>query len=151
MTTIVPSDDAAVPFVSSLFTVEFPGLASGRFNSVSGLGFDITETSSTQRTAEGKTVTRFSPGTVKYGSLTLKRDLTGNKEFWDWHDKMCKGEGLYEDGSIVIQDLAGNEVDRWNVSKAWPSKWSAADLSADADDVLTEEIELQVEFMERAS
>ncbi len=151
MTTIVPSDDSATPFVSSLFTVEFPGLASGRFNSVSGLGFDITETSSTQRTAEGKTVTRYSPGTVKYASLTLKRDLTGNKEFWDWHDKMCKGEGLYEDGSIVIQNLAGEEVDRWNVFKAWPSKWSAADLSADADDVLTEEIELQVEFMERAS
>lgn len=150
MTTIVPSDETSTPFVSSLFTVEFGELASGRFNSVSGLSFDIEEVSSTQRTAEGKTVTQFSPGTVKYAALTLKRDFTGNKEFWDWHDKMCKGEGLYQDGSVVIHDLGGKEVDRWNISKAWPSKWSASDLSAGSDDVLTEEIELQIEFMERA-
>lgn len=150
MTTIVASDATSSPFVSSLFTVEFGTLASGKFNSVSGLSFDIEEVSSTQRTAEGKTLTLFSPGTVKYSALTLKRDFTGNKEFWEWHDAMCKGEGKYTDGSIVIHDLAGVEVDRWSILKAWPSKWSASDLSAGSDDILTEEVELQIEFMERA-
>ena len=47
--------------------------------------------------------------------------------------------------------LAHTEVDRWNILRAWPSKWSVSDLDASTDDVLTEEIELQIEFIERVS
>ncbi len=149
MTTIVPGDATSTAIVSSMFAVEFKEIALGYFTDVSGLSIDIEEVQSTFRTAEGKTVTRFSAGTVKYGTITLKREFTGNREFWDWHDKMCKGEKLFSDGSIVLYDLAGTEVDRWNILKAWPSKWSVSDLDAGSDDVLIEEIELQIEFLER--
>ncbi|HSL74036.1 MAG TPA: phage tail protein [Ilumatobacteraceae bacterium] len=149
MTTIVPGDDTSTSIVSSLFAVEFAQVASGEFTDVSGLNIDIEEVQSTYRTADGKSITRFSAGTVKYSTITLKREFNGNREFWDWHDKMCKGEKLYTDGSIVLHDLAGTEVDRWNVLKAWPSKWSVSDLDAGSDDVLVEEIELQIEGLER--
>ncbi len=151
MTTIVPGDATSTAIVSSLFSVEFGQIASGEFTEASGLSIDIEEVQSTKVTADGKTVTTFSAGTVKYSTITLKREFNGNKEFWDWHDKMCKGEELFEDGSIVLYNLARTEVDRWNVLKAWPSKWSVSDLDAGSDDVLVEEIEMQIEFLERAN
>lgn len=150
MTTIVPGDASQQAFISSAFAVEFKELAQGLFTEVSGLSLDIEEVESTRITADGKTVTRFSPGTVKYATITLKREFNGDKEFWAWHDAMCNGQGQYTDGSIVVYDVAGTEVDRWNIQKAWPSKWSVSDLDASSDDPLIEEIEMQIEFLERA-
>lgn len=149
MTTIVPSAENQTPIISSRFAVEFGTIASGLFTEASGLALDIEEVKSTRITADGKSVTRFSPGTVKYATITLKREFNGDKEFWTWHDDMCKGKAVYTDGSIVMYGLDGTEVDRWNISKAWPSKWSVTDLDASSDDVVTEEIELQIEFLER--
>jgi phage tail-like protein len=150
MTTIVPGDATTTAIISSTFAVEFGPLAQGMFTEVSGLAFDIEEVKSTRITAAGRSVTRFSPGTVKYGTITLKREFNGDKEFWTWHEDMCKGKRAYQDGSIVLYDLDGTEVDRWNISRAWPSKWSVSDLDAGSDDVMTEEIEMQIEFLERA-
>lgn len=150
MTTIVPGDTSTTAIISSTFAVEFGTVASGMFTEASGLGMDIEEVKSTRVTADGKSVTRFSPGTVKYNTITLKREFNGNKEFWTWHDEMCKGLRKYTDGSIVLYDLNGKEADRWNILRAWPSKWSVSDLDASGDDAMTEEIELQIEFLERA-
>ncbi len=65
MTTIVPGD-ANTAITSSTFGVEFGTVASGFFTEASGLGMDIEEIKSTRITALGKSVTKFSPGTVKY-------------------------------------------------------------------------------------
>lgn len=150
MTTIVPSDASNTAIISSTFAVEFGTIASGMFTEASGLGMDIEEVKSTRIGPDGKSVTRFSPGTVKYQTITLKREFNGDKEFWTWHDDMCKGKNVYTDGAIVLYSLDGKEVDRWNILRAWPSKWSVSDLDAGGDDVMTEEIELQIEFLERA-
>lgn len=149
MTTIVPGDKTTTAIISSLFSVEFGTVAEGMFTEASGLAVDIEEVKSTRVTLLGKSVTRFSPGTVKYATITLKREFNGDKDFWKWHDDMCKGKKLYTDGAIVLFDLDGTEVDRWNILRAWPSKWSVSDLDASGDDVMTEEIELQIEHLER--
>lgn len=148
MTTIVPSDATQTAIISSTFAVDF-GTIKGMFTEASGLSMDIEEVKSTRVTADGKSVTRFSPGTVKYATITLKREFSGSREFWNWHDDMCKGKRAYTDGAIVMYDLDGSEVDRWNILRAWPSKWSVSDLDAGGDDVMTEEIELQIEHLER--
>ena len=54
-----------------------------------------------------------------------------------------------KEGSIVVYDLAGDEIDRWNFEAAWPSKWSASDLEAGSDSVMIEEVTMAVERMER--
>lgn len=149
MTTIVPSDDTNTAIISSTFAVEFGTIATGMFTEASGLSMDIEEVKSTRITKDGKSVTRFSPGTVKYSTITLKREFNGDKEFWTWHNEMCEGKRKYTDGSIVMYDLGNTEVDRWNILRAWPSKWTVSDLDAGSDDVMTEEIELQIEFLER--
>src|SRR5690606_17652919 len=102
MTTIVPSDDTNTAIISSTFAVEFGTIASGMFTEASGLSMDIEEVKSTRIGPDGKSVTRFSPGTVKYQTVTLKREFNGDKEFWTWHDEMCQGKKVYTDGAIVL-------------------------------------------------
>lgn len=148
MTTIVPGSTETTPFLSSLFNVEF-GPAGGVFTEVSGLSIDIEEVESVVVNESGKEVTRWTPGTVKYSEITLKREFTGDRAFWDWHIKMVEGQNAFEDGSVVLYDLGGTEVSRWNINKAWPSKWSCSDLDAGSGDAMIEEITLQIEFLER--
>ncbi|BAN02618.1 phage tail protein [Ilumatobacter coccineus] len=148
MTTIVPGSTETTPFVSSLFNVEF-AKAGGVFTEVSGLNIDIEEVESVVVNEQGKEVTRWTPGTVKYSEITLKREFTGDRKFWDWHIEMVEGQESYEDGAIVLYHLGGNEVSRWTINRAWPSKWSCSDLDAGSGDAMIEEITLQIEFLER--
>lgn len=148
MTTIVPGDETNTPIIGSLFAVEL-GPVSGYFTEVTGLGMDIEEVAITRINEQGKSITQYIPGTVKYGTITLKRTCTADKSFWDWHHAICEGKRDYLDGAIVLYDLAGTELDRWTLLKAWPSKWSVSDLDASSDNAITEEIELQIEFLER--
>ena len=66
-------------------------------------------------------------------------------------EKIATKDGKVErkSGSIVVYDLAGEEIDRWNFENAWPSKWSASDLDSGSDAVVIEEVTLAVEHMER--
>lgn len=152
MTTVVPGSDTQRPFVASRFVVEF-GALKGVFTDVSGLSIDIEEVESTIVNEQGQQVTRWTPGTVNYGEITLKREFTGDKAFWDWHQQMAEGkrdEG-YRNGSISLYDLNGDLLDSWSVERAWPSKWSASDLDSGSADPMIEEITLQIELLKRGS
>lgn len=149
MTTVVPSSNDQAALISSLFTVEFTPVGTELFTEVSGLSMDIEEVPVKYVNANQQTVTRYVPGTVKYATITLKRQFTGDKKFWLWHQEMAQGKQSYSDGSIVLFALDGTEMDRWSVGKAWPSKWSVSDLDASSDDPITEEIEMQIEYLER--
>ncbi len=152
MTTIVASSDEQRPFVASRFTVKF-GSLEGVFSDVSGLSIDIEEVESTIVTAKGEQITRWTPGTVNYGELTLKREFTGDKGFWDWHMEMVRGDRKagYRDGSITMYDLDGSILDSWSIEKAWASKWSASDLDSGSADPLIEEVTIQLEFLKRGA
>lgn len=147
MTTITPGDSANTPLVSSRFTVEF-GALKGSFTEVSGLSIDIEEVESVV-TKDGKDIARWSPGTVKYSEITLKREFTGDKAFWEWHIKMADGEEDYRDGSVTLHNLKGDATTSWGIKRAWPSKWSCSDLDAGSGDAMVEDVTLQIEFLER--
>jgi phage tail-like protein len=44
---------------------------------------------------------------------------------------------------------SGTETGRWTFTNAWPSKWSASDLDVGSDDVMSEEVTLQIEHIQR--
>jgi phage tail-like protein len=152
MTTVVASSDDQRPFVASRFVVEF-GSCKGTFTEVSGLSIDIEEVESVIVTEKGEQITRWTPGTVNYGELTLKREFSKDKAFWDWHMEMVKGDRKagYRDGSITLYDLDGAILDSWSVQKAWPSKWSASDLDSSGADPMIEEITVQLEYLQRGA
>jgi len=152
MTTIVAGSDEQRPFVASRFVVEF-GSLTGLFTDVSGLSIDIEEVESTVVNLKGEQVTRWTPGTVNYGELTLKRELTGDKGFWNWHVEMAKGDRKagYRNGSITLYDLDASMLDSWSIERAWPSKWSASDLDSGSADPIIEEITIQLELLKRGT
>lgn len=151
MSTITPGSEAQYSQLTSLFSLEMGSIQVGDIQSVSGLNIDIEEVESKEIRPNGKMIGRFRPGTVKYGELTLKRVFTGDKTLYEWHKAMAEGKKEYQDGSVVLYNLDGTEAARWNLMKAWPSKWAVSDLDASTDDVVTEDITIQMEFIERAS
>jgi phage tail-like protein len=147
-TTITPADEKTTPLISSRFTVEFGDLK-GAFTEVSGLNIDIEEVESVV-TKDGKDITRWTPGTVKYSEVTIKREFTGDKGFWKWHDDMAKNGSDYRNGSVTLNKINGEPAGvSWTIQRCWPSKWSCSDLDAGSGDVMIEEITLQIEFLER--
>jgi phage tail-like protein len=152
MTTVVASSDEQRPFVASRFVVEF-GALKGVFTEVSGLSIDIEEVESTIVNEQGMQITRWTPGTVNYGELTLKREFTGDKGFWDWHMEMVRGDRRagYRNGSITLYDLNSDPLDSWTIHRAWPSKWSASDLDSGSADPIIEDITIQLEYLQRGA
>lgn len=137
-------------YVGSWFGIELSNGIQGFFSEVTGLGMDIEVIEITDASAD--TVTRKRPGTAKYSEIGLKRTLGPDTSFWDWAKKIRDGNKDYRtDGSVVLYDMAGTEIGRWNFTNAWPSKWSASDLDVGTDDLMQEDVTLQIELLTRES
>ena len=136
-------------FVGSQFTLEIGGVELGRFQAVSGLNWETEVIEYKDTTKEGKVVIRKRPGQTKYPDVTFKRGMSADGALLKWYQTVIDGKVERKEGSIVVYDLAGDEIDRWNFEAAWPSKWSASDLDAGSDSVMIEEVTIAVERMER--
>src|SRR6478609_7095747 len=136
-------------FVGSQFTLEIGGVELGRFQAVSGLNWETEVIEYKDTTKEGKVVIRKRPGQTKYPDVTFKRGMSADGALLKWYQTVMDGKVERKEGSIVVYDLAGDEIDRWNFEAAWPSKWSASDLEAGSDSVMIEEVTMAVEHMER--
>ena len=53
--------------------------------------------------------------------------------------------------SIVALNQANEEVARWNLTNAWPSKVTGPDMDAGGTDYMVEEVTIVHEGVERAS
>ena len=136
-------------FVGSQFTLEIGGVELGRFQAVSGLNWETEVIEFKDTTKEGKVIIRKRPGQTKYPDVTFKRGMSADGALLKWYQTVMDGKVERKEGSIVVYDLAGDEIDRWNFEAAWPSKWSASDLEAGSDSVMIEEVTIAVERMER--
>ena len=136
--------------LGSQFALELEGIELARFTGCTGLAITTEVVEYQDTLANGNPVVRKRPGRTKYEDIVLKRGLSANKAITDWHQKVVDGAVERSNGSIVIYDSTGAEVDRWNFEAGWPSKWSGGDLSADSDDVMIEELTISHELLKRA-
>ena len=90
------------------------------------------------------------PGLSKYGNVTLKRGVTQELDIFKWIDKGMKGDvDRKQSISIVLNDEQQKEATRWNLLFAWPTKYMAPDLKADASEIAIETLEFCHEGVER--
>jgi phage tail-like protein len=143
------ADEHDPEFLGSQFALELKGVELARFQAVSGLSWETEVVEFKDTTITGKVTIRKRPGQTKYGDVTLKRGLSANAALLDWYKSVLDGKVERKDGSVVVYDMAGAEVDRWNFERGWPSKWSASDLDASSDSVMIEEITIAIEHLER--
>ncbi len=137
-------------FLGSTFALQIDKVEVARFTGCSGLAINTNVVEFTETTKEGKIVIRKRPGHTTYEDIVLKRGFSKSTAVTDWHKGVLEGTIERHDGSVIMYDSTGSEVDRWNFEQGWPSKWSASDLDANTDDVMIEELTITHEKLERA-
>ncbi|MGZ4589936.1 MAG: phage tail protein [Frankiaceae bacterium] len=137
------------PFVNFNYLVEIDNIARGAFQEVSGLDstIDVIE----HREGGANTSPRKLAGQTKHANLVLKWGMTIDNQLFEWHKTVVDGAVDRRNGSVVLLDRRGSEVARWNFTRAWPAKYTAPSLNAEASDVAIETIELVHEGLERVS
>jgi phage tail-like protein len=138
------------PYGRFNFLLEIDGIAAAGFSEVSGLSCEIDVIE--YREGNGKTTTlRKIPGLRKYTNITLKRGMTTDTSLWNWFKSVAEGNAQRADGSILLLDLAGQPVLRWNFHNGWPRKWEGPTLNAKASDVAIETLEIAHEGLDLES
>ncbi len=92
------------------------------------------------------------PGPMEYENIVLKRGITNSQELWDWfwagaHDFHVERANI----SIILVDVDGTAVERWDVLNAYPIKWQGPDLKSAGNEVAVETIEIAHEGLRISS
>jgi phage tail-like protein len=94
---------------------------------------------------------RLLPGRVEYGLLVLRKGFAGDATLFQWWHAVAQGTLDRRNVSVILLDEQRQEVARWNVRRAWPTKWVAPSLRALGNEVAIETLELAHEGIELAS
>ncbi len=99
----------------------------------------------------GRIVRTKIPGYAKTENIVLRRGMTNSLTLWKWFNAVEEGNWGQQlrDGSLVIYDQAGNEQARFEFRGAWPTRYTAMDVSANSSEIEIEELELAVEILRR--
>ena len=152
----MPQDTVEGPATTQLllasnFYVKIDGLADSMFTDVGGLSIEIDTVELKYADSKGKIRTANRPGLTKYGEITLKRQMSDDKTFYNWVKDIRDGKVERKGGTVTMVDATGTQTAAWAFKNAWPSKWAVSDLDASSADPPTEDVTLQIEFIERTA
>lgn len=140
---------SARPYGAFRFVLEVDGLTMAHFQSVAGLSHEI-EVLPFQEGGMNDRMHKL-PGQGSYPNITLKVGYVNSALLEDWHSKFTQKPGSVgrKNGSIVLHDDEGEEVTRWNFTRAWPVKWEGPQLDASQSQILVESVEIAHEGITR--
>ncbi len=135
-------------FLANKFWIEIGDVFDAFFTECSGLA----ATTEVFEYKEGgfNTYTHKLPVRTSFSNITLKHGMTLNQEFWKWFAKTRDGSVETKDISIVVYSDTdpGTVVRRWNISKAYPIKWSVSPLTSKGTEYMVETLELAYQSFE---
>jgi phage tail-like protein len=91
---------------------------------------------------------RLLPGRVEYGPVVLRRGFTGDSALFQWWRDVVGGNVERRNVAVILQDEQRNDVARWVLRRAWPTKWEGPSLRALGNEVTIETLELVHEGIE---
>jgi len=128
------------PIAKFRFGVEIRGVVAGWFTECSELSLER-EVTPYQEGGVNDYVHQL-PSLVSYSRITLKRGLADNA-LWNWFQKgLYDGRVELHNISIVLYDGDRAEAKRWNLTDAYPVKWTGPDLEGDSDQAAIETLEI---------
>ena len=139
---------ATDPFASFNFKLEIEGITVAGFSEATGLNQESNVID--YREGQEPITPRKLPGLNKFGNITLKRGISPDLSVYNWRKTVTDGDIERRNASVVLHNEKHEEVVRWNLVNAWPSKYVGPDLKANANEVAIESIELTHEGVERA-
>ena len=94
---------------------------------------------------------RKQPGLVKYGNVTLRWGITDSLDLYNWRKQVEGGKikDARKNVAIVLLNQEGQAASRWELSQAWPTRYSAPALNATANEIAIEALEIAHEGMKR--
>ena len=133
------------------FSIEVDGITLAQYQEVSGITSEMDVLELKENTKDGKYILHKLPGNRKPPTITLKRAKNSSMDIWNWHKKIYQGDvaAARKHGSIVVYDYNNKEVSRYNFMNAWPSKVTTIALKSGATEIVTEEVTLVCEELER--
>ena len=137
------------PYLNFNFLVELGGGIVGGF-SEADLPAGRIEVVAYREGSDRTSAARVLPGRVAYGPLVLRRGFAGDAALFQWWREVRDGGPDPRNVSVVLLDEQRQEVARWNLRNAWPSKWTGPALNAKGNDVAIETLELVHEGIELA-
>ncbi|HEX8144679.1 MAG TPA: phage tail protein [Pyrinomonadaceae bacterium] len=135
------------PFASFNFRLEIEGITIAGFSEVTGLNSESNVID--YREGDESITPRKLPGLNKWGNLTLKRGVSLDKQLYDWRKTVVDGDITRKNVSVVLRNEKRDEVARWNLINAWPSKMIIPDLKANANEIAIETFEITHEGVVR--
>jgi len=143
MTTVPYLRDSSKPdpVAAFKFWVEIKSIVVAEFKECSGLRMERDY----EKIEEGGVNDRWHwlPGRNKYSNITLKYGVMHSNELWNWYQ-----EGLYDGKvkritfSILLRNVKGEVIRRWNVAEGFPVKWEGPSLNVESNQVAIETLEI---------
>jgi phage tail-like protein len=135
------------PYLNFNFRVEIDGLQVAGF-SEARLPEGRIEVVAYREGADKISAARLLPGRVEFGPVVLRRGFAGDPALFQWWNGVVEGNVTRRNVSIVLLDEQRQEVARWLVRRAWPSKWTGPELRGLGNEVSIEALELTHEGIE---
>jgi phage tail-like protein len=146
--------DREDPLVAFKFGLEIDGKLSGFFTTVGGIGSEseVVEHKIVNPDT-GETIIQKIPGRLSWTDVTLKRGVTSSIDVWEWRQQIVEGkvEDARTNCSVIAYNQANEEIARWNLDNAWPSKVTGPEMDAGSTDYMVEEMTIVHEGMSRVS
>lgn len=134
---------ASRPHASFRFAVEIAGMTQAIFNECSGLSAQTEVFEFKEGGLNG--YSHKLPGRTTYSNITLKRGMTDSNTLWTWYqDVIAKKDksAALKDISIIQYRDDYTEVYRWNLTGAFPVRWTGPGFTAGTSAEAVESFEL---------
>ena len=131
------------PLLLHRFAIEIDGITTGSFDECSGLEGKIETFEYKEGGLNG--YSHKLPGPVTFTNITLKWGTTDSSVLWDWFNRVISKKDKSADlksVSIVQYDSMHNEVQRWNLAKAFPLRWAGPGFNATQSTVTIEHLKI---------
>jgi phage tail-like protein len=128
------------PYLGAHFFVEIEGVDQGGFTECTGLQAEV-EVTDYQEGGNNGFIHKL-PGRTKFTNVVLKHGMIDSTDLWDWFQNVTRGDFERKDVSVVLYNDAQEEVRRWNLREAFPSKWIGPAFNATNAAVAIETLEL---------
>lgn len=141
------------PIIAGNFILEMDKARVASVSEVAGMDLETESVDTWVTLPDGKLQLYKSPAKPKYGQITAKRPIDSDKQLYEWYAKSLKTQN--PDGkasqfigsargtlSIILQDVGGTEIIRWNALDAWVCSYKVNGADASKNEVMKEEVKI---------
>ena len=138
----------ARPYKNAHFAVEIDGVPSGDFSEVQLPELTIPPVEYREGTDPLMEAHRV-PGRPQYGPARLRRGFRGTLDLYTWWRQAAEGVPNGRRAvQVLLLNVKGQVLFRWQLRDAWPMKYSMPLLNAKGNEIAMEEVELAYDGLE---